>query len=603
MKIGVAFSESIRTEKTRRKHFDEDGPPIAKMRLKALLLTLFVVGGILFYQLFKLQILKGEYYRNLSDSNRTRTTLVYAPRGVIFDRNNIPLTYNIPGFRQIKKDKTRLLTRDKALDLIAKDDRSIFVDSLRQYPLKEAAAHVIGYIGQITPEQMKDKNFSEYQITDLIGKSGIEDQYESLLKGINGKELIEVDATGKKIRTLGFTDPVPGQDITLTIDSRLQLAAYGAMKDVPRGAVVVSTPDGQILALLSKPSFDPNLFTLDESYKAATDTAYPSVASVLTGANQPLLDRAIGGTYPPGSTYKIVMAAGALESKKIDEDYTVNDKGIIRIGPYSYSNWYFSQYGRTEGEVDVVKALARSNDIFFYELAAKIGLKTIVATSSQMGVGKRLGIDLPGEASGVLPDEAWKKKNVGEDWYLGDTYIYGIGQGYLLTTPLQVNFWTGVIANGGRLYRPRMLKSSPSEVITKTFLSPDSLDLVRTGMIKACETGGTAYPFFDFKVNNKDLIVDGRNITETIVSTSSASAASGSANLKNMRHVVVACKTGTAEHGGKDTKPHAWITLFAPAYDPEIVVTVLAEEIGEGSSVAGPIAKKILESYFEQKRN
>lgn len=602
MKIGVAFSDSIRTEKVRRKHFSEDGPPLVKMRSRSLLFALSIVGVILLYQLTKLQIVKGDYYRALSDSNRTRTTLVFAPRGVIFDRNNVPLTYNIPGFRQIKKERTRLIPRDKALELIAKDDRSIFVDSLREYPFKDAMAHVIGYIGQITPEQVKNADFSQYQITDLIGKSGIEYEYESLLRGINGKELIEVDATGKKIRTLGQTDPVPGQNVTLTLDSKIQKIAYEAMRDVPKGAVVVSTPDGQILALLSKPSFDPNLFTLDESYRA-TDTAYPSVAGILTGANQPLLDRAIGGTYPPGSTYKVVMAAGALESKKIDEDYTVNDKGSIKIGPYSYSNWYFTQYGRTEGEVGVAKALARSNDIFFYELAAKIGLKTIVSTSSQMGVGKKLGIDLPGEEAGVLPDEAWKKRNVGEDWYLGDTYIYGIGQGYLLTTPLQVNFWTGVIANGGKLYKPRMLKSSPSEVINKTFLSKSSLDLVRKGMIQACETGGTAYPFFDFKVNNKDLVVDGKNITETAISTSSAVSASGSADLKNMRHVVVACKTGTAEHGGKDDKPHAWMTLFAPAYDPEIVVTVLAEDIGEGSSVAGPIAKKIVEAYFEQKKN
>lgn len=588
MKHGIAFPDAIRTEKIKRRNFSERSP--RGMRTNIFLILLAMFGGILFFRIFFLQVVKGNFYRGLSDSNRIRTSIIYAPRGVIFDRNKTPLVYNIPGFRQTVGDKSTLLTREDALKKIAKADKTLFVDSLRQYAFKDSMAHVIGYIGQIDKDQLASPLYQDYNITDFIGKTGLEYQYESFLRGVNGKKLIEVDATGKQVRVLGQTDPIPGHDLLLTLDAKLQQVAYDAMRSVEKGAVIISNPKGEILSLISKPSYDPNLFTLTESYKA-TDTAYPSVVSILTGANQPLLDRAISGTYPPGSTFKIVMAAGALESKKIDGSYSVLDKGKITIGPYSYSNWYFTQYGRTEGDVNVVKAIARSNDIFFYELAAKIGLTTIVETSKNMGVGRRLGIDLPGEASGVLPDEKWKLKNIGEDWYLGDTYIYGIGQGYLLTTPLQVNAWTQAIANGGKLYRPHLLKNDREEVIEKAPLSKETVDLLRAGMIGACDTGGTAWPLFQFRIKNAALKIDGKNILPDPLASSSGS-------LSDYRHVAIACKTGTAQHGGEDTLPHAWLTLYAPAYNPQVIVTVLVEEKGEGSSEAGPIAKKILEAYF-----
>ncbi|HVZ58324.1 MAG TPA: penicillin-binding transpeptidase domain-containing protein [Patescibacteria group bacterium] len=591
MKHGIAFPDSIRTEKISRRHRPSFTP--SSMRAGTLLVVLVIVLAVLLFKIISLQIVRGAYYRNLSDSNRIRTKTIYAPRGVLFDRNNVPLVYNIPGFRETSGNKTKLLSRDQALDLLAKGDQHISVDSLREYPFKDSMAHVIGYLGQITADQLKSPQYSGYSITDLIGESGLEYQYENFLRGVNGKQLIEVDATGKEVRVLGQTDPIAGQNLVLTLDSKLQQAAYSAMHGVQKGAVVISTPDGQILSMISKPSFDPNLFTLDSSYKA-TDTAYPSIENILTGSSQPLLNRAISGTYPPGSTFKVVMAAGGLESHKIDENYQVDDKGKISIGPYSYSNWYFSQYGKTEGNIGVVRAIARSNDTFFYELAAKIGLNTIVQYAKKMGVGQILDIDLPGEAAGVLPDEAWKKKNIGEDWYLGDTYIFGIGQGYLLTTPLQVNAWTQVIANGGTLYTPHLLKNARPHVIEPDSFSEQTISLVRQGMVGACDTGGTAYPLFNFVVKNPNLVVDGRNIVD-------APQASTSANFQDYRHVAIACKTGTAEHGDANTKPDAWLTLFAPAYNPQIVVTVLVEDSGEGSDVAAPIAKNILEYYFGSK--
>ncbi|MEK9176299.1 MAG: penicillin-binding transpeptidase domain-containing protein, partial [Patescibacteria group bacterium] len=304
--------------------------------------------------------------------------------------------------------------------------------------------------------------------------------------------------------------------------------------------------------------------------------------------NQPFLNRAIGGVYPPGSTFKIVVAAAGLASNVIDTNYSIKDTGIIRINEFSFANWFYTDHGGTDGEVNVIKGLKRSNDIFFYKLAEKIGVDRLSSVSEKFGLGKILGIDLDGEQSGLVPTREWKQKVIGEPWYLGDTYHYGIGQGYLLTTPLQVNVWTQSVANNGKIYRPHILKDIGDEVLAKNIFDSKTTNPVRQGMIEACQTGGVAYPLFEFKVKNSKLKVNNRDILKV---------ATGSADL---RQIVVACKTGTAQHGGEQTKPHAWITLFAPANNPQIVLTVLAEESGEGSGVAAPIAKEILTEWFSR---
>jgi penicillin-binding protein 2 len=598
MKTGYAFSEHIRAEKMPRRRGDSSSKS-SSLRNFFFPIIIFVTAGIIIFRLFSLQIAQGSYYRSLSDSNRIRTTVIHAPRGIIFDRNGKPLIYNTPGFRKIGKDKkAEIISREEALKRIAKGETDIAIDSLRSYPYKDALAHVLGYVGQITKEELDSGEYEDYAFDDTIGKAGIERQYEKTLAGTDGKELSEVDAMGKKLRLLGQTDPVPGADITLTIDARLQEAAFEAMKPVAKGAVVVTTPDGEILALVSKPSFDPNLFTQDKSYKVASDAAYTNVADILMdGTSQPMLNRAIGGVYPPGSTFKLVAAAAGLEKGAIDKDYIVKDTGVIRVGQFSFSNWFFTQYGRTDGDVDVIKAIKRSNDVFFYKMAEKVGIDSISKTGKEFGIGSVLGIDLPGEVGGVLPTKEWKEKVIGEPWYLGDTFIYGIGQGYLLTTPLQVNVWSQIIAADGDYYVPHLLKKDDKKPARTNLLSKESDALIRQGMIEACSEGGTAYPLFDFKVQNPALKIDGKNI---LAIDAEATAAAGIKNLKDWRHVPVACKTGTAEHGDEKTKPHAWISAFAPAAKPEIVVTVLAESSGEGSSEAGPIAKKILETWFAQ---
>ncbi|HUQ85752.1 MAG TPA: penicillin-binding protein 2 [Candidatus Limnocylindrales bacterium] len=594
MKTGFAFSDHIKTEKIKKRRYSS-GP--LKLRLRGILLPIVLIfsGIILFSKLFHLQIVKGNEYKALSDSNRIRTQIIHAPRGVIFDRNGVPLVQNAPGFRVIQNEKdSKLLSREEALPLLARGEKNLEIDTHREYPYKDAMSHVLGYIGQVSKEELETSEFLDYRGTDWIGKSGIERQYEHLLKGTDGRQLIEVDVMGKKVRPLGTTDPISGQDIFLTLDAKIQKAAYEATKKVKRGAVIVSKPDGEILALISIPTYDPNLFTRDKTYKTATGSAYQKTSDIITDSiGQPLLDRAISGVYPPGSTFKLVTAAAGLNDKTIDESYRIKDTGVIKVGEFSFANWYFTNYGKTEpGELDVVRSLSRSNDIFFYKLAEKVKVEKLANMAEEVGLGKKTGIDLGGEVEGLVPDPDWKKKQIGESWYLGDTYHYGIGQGYLLTTPLQVNMFTAIVANGGNLYKPHLLKSQKSEVRSQKLLNNKTIDLIRQGMIESCKPDvGVAWPLFGFKVKNEKLKIDGKNILEV-------KEASGSAIPKELREITIACKTGTAQHGGEETLPHAWITLFAPAYNPEIVITVLNEESGEGSNEAAPIAKKILEEYF-----
>lgn len=584
---GVAFSDYILNESPSRKRYNY-GDNENSARNLFLLIVFAIVFFVLVSRLFFIQIVKGHYFRYLSDNNRTKTVLIHAPRGIIFDRNGTPLVFNSPGFRQNVNGKTILLPKDQALRLIAAGKKDLEIDSLREYPYKESFSHVLGYTGQISKDELGYARFSSYKSGDVIGKEGLEQEYESVLKGIDGRELFEVDANGVQIRKLGQEEPISGRNITTTLDAKLQQVVFKATKDVKKGAAIVTNPKGEVLALVSKPSFDPNFFTI-AGYKTSSQSSYLTLNDILIDKDsQPLLNRSISGVYPPGSTFKLVVAASGLSNKIIDENWSVEDTGVLTVGAFSFSNWYFTGYGGKDGSVNVVKGIKRSNDIFFYKLAEEVGVDKVSETASKFGLGKNLGIDLSGEVPGTVPTPKWKLKNIGEQWYLGDTYHYGIGQGFLLTTPLQVNSWTQAIAGNGTLYKPHLLKSQKPQILASNLLDQNSLDLIKKGMVESCAPGGVAWPLFEFKVKNANLKVDGKNILEIPISSGSA----------DTRQIVIACKTGTAEHGGATTKPHAWITIFAPAFNPQIVVTVLAEESGEGSNIAAPIAKKILEEWF-----
>lgn len=507
------------------------------------LLPIFLAGVvlILFGRLFFLQVIKGGEFRSLADNNRVKEEIIHAPRGIIYDRNGYPLVRNIPGFRVHQADgKIKIISREEALILqasgLSKNDLEI--DSLREYLYPEDFSQVLGYLGE------------------GIGKAGLEKEYQETLSGTDGKKLIETNARGIEERALGELKAKPGQDLKTTLDLPLQKKANEAMKEVKKGVVVVADPrNGEILALVSKPTFNPNLFTIG---KKGVD-----VQGILNDKDNPLFNRAISGTYPPGSTFKIITAAAGLETGAISKETKIEDIGILRVGQFSFPNWYFLQYGKLEGFLDIVGALRRSNDIFFYKVAEMVGLEKLSAMAKNFGVGQKLGIDLEGEAGGLFPSEAWKIKNINDKWYLGDTYHLGIGQGYLLTTPLQMNSWTSVIANSGILYQPHLVKAQSAKVKAQNFLKRETINLIKEGMREACSPGGTGWPFFEFKI-------------------------------------PVACKTGTAEFGDPQNKTHAWFTVFAPVESPQIVVTVLVEEGGEGSNVAAPIAKQILEEWFSR---
>lgn len=505
-------------------------------------LSWFVKGLLIFGflllmgRLIELQVIKGGYYRGLAEGNRIRRVVIPAPRGLILARGG------------------EILVGNKA-------------EYQRDYSLGEAFAHVSGYLGEVGPGEVGKIDPQCLQkgpklLGSLVGRGGLEEEYNCLISGVNGEELIEVDTAGKKIRILGRNDPVPGRDIKTNIDYKLQKKAAEVMGD-RKGVIIISDPTGEILALFSSPSFDPK-----------------AVSKILNDKDLPLFNRAIGGIFHPGSVFKPLIAIAALEEGEIDGNYTFEDTGVISVktlyGDYSYSNWYFTQYGKTEGEIGLIRAIARSTDTFFYKLGELTGIEKLDEWMGNFGLKKLTGIDIPGEVKSLIPSPEWKLKEKGEKWFLGNTYHLSIGQGDLALTPLALNNIPSVIASGGKLCKPRIVnkegfgKSDCKDLKIKK----ENLNLVKQGMVEACSGGGTGYTFFDWT--------------------------SGSTSLTTDRSGTIACKTGTAETN-EDGKTHAWFTLFAPADFPEIVLTVLVEGGGEGSKVAGPLAREIMDYWNLQK--
>lgn len=461
---------------------------------------LILVMGIFGLRLVYLQIWEAKYYRLLADENRIKQEILPAERGKILDRFGEVLT------------------------------------------LSEANAHVLGYAGEVSEEEA-----DRFYLGAVVGKMGLEKQYDQRLRGRDGLSILEQDAQGKVLRELRRIEPVKGEGLLTTLDAGLQKKAFELM-DKRKGAVVISDPNnGEILALVSSPGFDAG-----------------NLPKFLNDKDLPLFNRAISGEYPPGSVFKIVTATAALEEGRIDETTKIEDTGELRVGPYRFGNWYFDQYGRKEGWIEITRALGRSNDIFFYKLGEYLGINALADWARYFGLGSQTGIDLEGEVSGLIPDPEWKETVLKDQWYLGDTYISAIGQGNILTTPLQLNQMIGVIASRGLLCKPFLVGGQNCKQLD---IHEKTLSLVTEGLRQVCETGGTAWPFFDFTVG-------------------------------------VAGKTGTAEFGQQEDKAkiktHAWFSGYAPVDKPEISVTVLLEGAGEGSYQAAPVAKEIFKYWFER---
>jgi penicillin-binding protein 2 len=511
--------------------------------LRGVLVLFFL---FLISRLFELQIIKGKYYRELSDGNRVREIILPAPRGKILARGGENLI-------ESSSSKKRIIFKSEGGFELSDNTSGVDSNELitvykRNYFLGSEFAHAGGYLGEANEEEIgkidpKCPEKGPRVLGDLVGRSGLEEEYDCSLRGTSGEALVEVDITGKYLRTLGKIEPIPGKDIKTNIDFGFQKKVAEEMKD-KKGGIIATDAKGEVLAFYSSPSFDPN-----------------NVVKSLSDSSLPLFNRVIGGLYHPGSVFKPTMAAAALEEGKIDKNYRYLDTGIIRINDYSYTNWYFTQYGRTEGEIGLIRAMARSTDTFFYKLGEIVGIDGLVTYADKFGYSQKSGIDIPGEVIGLIPTPAWKKKVKNEAWFLGNTYHFAIGQGDVAVTPIEVNRAIEIIGNGGQICTPRIAGIPKCANLN---LKKENLNLIKAGMEGVCSEGGTGYTFFDFSSKT-----EGKN---------------------------VACKTGTAETN-QDGKTHAWFTLFYPSDFPEINLTVLVEGGGEGSAIAGPIARKVMDYW------
>ncbi len=473
-----------------------------RVRVRLVWGGMVVIGAILFARILYLQLIQGNVYKLTAEGNHLEVVREAAPRGKIMDRSG---------------------------------------EELKREP---ATASVVGYISQVVQSEIGCERGLCYQAGMSTGRAGVERQFEATLRGRDGGVLVEKDARGQVVRELGRNVGESGSDLQLSIDQRLQQAMYRALKE-KKGSAVALDLQGKVLGLVSSPAYDPNNL---EAYLQDKEKLY-------------FFNRAISGTYPPGSVYKLVTSIAGLMEGKITKETTFEDTGEIKVGEYRYGNWYFDQYGRTEGVIGLTRALARSNDIYFYKVGEELGVDKLVSWSRKMGYGEATGIELPGEVDGVVPDELWKERATGEKWFLGNTYHMAIGQGDLLVTPLQVGRATLAAVTGRKCQISLQEQSKPKCVDLN--IASEYLELVNQGMKEACANGGTAYPLFDI-----------------------APAA--------------ACKTGTAQHGGQineSDKPHAWITVAYPGDNPEMILTVMLEAAGEGSAEAGPVAREILEQY------
>jgi penicillin-binding protein 2 len=504
--------------------------------LKGLLVLIIALG---ISRAVFLTVFMGGHFSDLAKDNMIKRIRLNPPRGIISDRNGKPMAMNID-----YQGKT-----------------------VRFYPQGEMASSIIGYTGKMSDTELK--KCTENCFNDIfIGKAGLEKQYQDKLGGTFGEEIVEEMADGTQKSGVSKQEPVQGENINTNIDIDLQTKLYLALKNTigdtkKSGVAIVAKVNGEVLSMISLPSFDPNLFIADGK-RSDYGGSYKDVADLIKDEeSKPLFDRAIGGDFAPGSVYKLVPAMAALEEGVINKDTLINDTGEIKIGEYRFGNWNYDTYGKTEGEINVEKAIGRSNDIFFYKVGEMLGVDKMVTWSERLGLGKITGIDLPGESDGFVPTPYWREKTTGAKWFLGNTYHMSIGQGDLMATPIQINRMTAMVVSGMKC-SPRMVGRASCES-TKT--SETDINIILDGMKQACSKGGTAFPLFGY---------EGK----------------------------IYCKTGTAQHGGETTLPHAWVSVVVPKGEDKknwLVVTVLIEAGGEGSKVAAPVVAEVMPYLMDMK--
>lgn len=596
-----------------------------KLRLGFAGLVVFSLFAVLAFRFSYLQITQYNHYQTLAENNRISLVPIIPNRGLIMDKNGVVLAHNFFAYTlEITPAKVSNLEETIAeigkLVEISNLDRKRFkkfreqshnFESIpirthlnefeaakfavnhyrfpgveiksrlfRHYPLGKLGSHMVGYIGRINDKDLANLeasgDLSNYKGSDHIGKSGLEQYYEKHLHGITGFQQVEIDADGHAVRVLSSNPPIPGNNIVLSADSKLQEIAETAFGD-RRGALVAINPKtGEVLSYVSQPTFDPNLFVdgIDsENWKALNESL-----------DKPLINRPLRGVYPPGSTFKPFVALAGLEAGKREPPYSIHDPGFFTLpgSSHRYRDWKPSGHGT----VDMQKAITISCDTFFYGLAMELGIDNLTGFVRHFGFGRKSDFDIKGEIEGLLPTPEWKKRRFKQPWYPGETVIVGIGQGYTLVTPLQLAQATAILANNGVAMRPHLVsqiqntQSGKNETIApviqdKVELNPNNVAIVKQGMIDVTLPGGTA--------------------------------ASVGANAG----YTIAAKTGTAqvigikqnekynEHGIDERhRDHALFIAYAPAEDPKIALAVIVENGGHGGSAAGPIARKVMDYYL-----
>lgn len=593
-----------------------------RQRLEIIIIMILVALTILMVRLWYLQVIKGDDFKQRSENNSVRFRKIMPLRGLIMDRNRHVVVDNHPSFdilympsrgkdHQYLMEKLKELYKHRSLDFSydqpfpknikpylpvrleknvsmekvavvetnALDLPGIYINvsPVRLYIDGEIIAPVIGYTGEINKEELEKDD--EYASGDILGKHGVEKFLDYYIRGRRGAELVEVNVYGKEIKNLGRIDPVSGYNVILTIDADLQKTAWDAFEGRAGAAVVLDPRDGSVLAMVSSPSFDPNLFN--------SGISSGEWNKLITNPLTPLSNRAISGQYPPGSTYKLIVAAAALEEGIITPDTKFFCDGSFDSGNRTFRCWQ----KKGHGHVSLHRAIVESCDVYFYNVGKLLGVDKIAHYARLFGLGNTTGIDLPNEKSGLIPTKQWKLAKMKEPWQMGETISISIGQGFDLVTPLQLALAYSTVANGGILWQPHIVKSieTTDGRLYKEFLPAKKADVPLSE-----ET-------FDFL--NRALW----GVVNEPTGTGKAARRPG---------VDVCGKTGTSqviglpenEKARREKKigvlqrDHALFVCFAPLKSPEIAIAVIVENAGHGGSVAAPIARKILDAYFEGKK-
>lgn len=585
---------------------------LIKNRSKKIFVLVIVIFVVLVLSYWKLQILDYQKFWKKSEANRIRALILPAQRGLITDRDNTILAKNIGSFQVsfirencedieescrkisgllnldmdvLKERVSRYESLPLSIPVVIKDNLTpqevsqiearklefpelmIQAEPKRHYPFKTFAAHVIGYLLELSQEELKSDKYKERRLGDLVGKTGIEKEYEEKLVGIDGEKLEVVDSLGRSMEEVARREPISGQNVKLTLDFELQKMAEELLKE-REGAIVVLDPQtGDVLALASYPDFDPNKFinrfTPEEWFDLVESPEFP------------LENRAIRGLYSPGSLFKIVMALGGIDSQIVNERTSYICNGSIRLYNHPFNCWQEKGHGR----VNLYSAIEKSCNIYFYQVGKKMGIEEISRYAKMLGFGVETGIDLSGEKTGLVPDPEWKERVRNEPWFPGETISVSIGQGPLLVTPLQMAVHTASVANRGSRIIPHLLKSEDTRLERRNPSSSIDIDAthfekVAQGMWDAVNKKGTA-----LTARIRDYDICGKTGSTQVISSERAAELS---------------------QEDREVKTHSWFTGFAPKDNPRVVVTIIVEHGGGGGETAAPLAKKLFELFREK---